>query len=255
MKDIFYISLIGVFLLSSCRKQGREDWPNSYSDDFESYDVIDSIIDGDNQHWSFFQKTFDQNEISIDSIVTHSGNRSIKSAAVAGADGSASKASINKQFMAFWEDEVVRIDFWCYLVGDESAEWLFLFDLEEKVAVGAGPGMRLALVDDELTLEHKYPNPNVHQNDETAVKFPRDQWVNITFETKLSRKKKGYVKVWQDGLLVIDQDNWKTLPKDILYFNQGTRGGYSQIEFGITANSQDNDHVMYVDDISVLKVE
>ena len=68
---------------------------------------------------------------------------------------------------------------------------------------------------------------------------------------EISRKKKGYVKVYQDGVLVIDQDKWKTLPKDVLYFNQGTRGGYSQIEFGITANSKDNDHVMYVDDVTV----
>lgn len=253
MKKLFVISI--VLVLVSCRKHGRDDWPNSYVDDFEEYDSIAAIINGDNQNWSFFQKTFDGNEISIDSTITHSGSRSIKSVAVAGFDGDASKSSINKQFMAFWEGETVMIDFWVYLVGTESAEWMFIFDLEEKVPIGAGPGMRLALVDDAITLEHKYPNPNVYQDESTLVKFPRDQWVNINFEAKLSRKKKGYVKVRQDGQLIIDQDKWRTLPKDILYFNQGTRGGYSQIEFGITANSKDNDHVMYVDDVSVFVIE
>lgn len=249
MRRLLLISIS--FLLFACHKQGRKDWPNFYADNFEAYDHIDSTVDGNNELWSYFQITDEENEVAIDSSVVHSGSRSFRSKAVPGYDGSASKASLNKQFMAFWEDEVVRIDFWCYLVGNASAEWLFLCDLEEKVNVGAGPGMRLALVEDELLVEHKYPNPNIAQPDETAVKFPRDQWVNIVFETKLSRKKTGYVKVWQDGILVINQDNWKTLPKDMLYFNQGTRGGYSQIEFGITANTQDNEMVMYVDDIVV----
>lgn len=157
--------------------------------------------------------------------------------------------------MAFWEGEKVQVDFWLYLEGTKSAEWMFIFDLEEKTPIGAGAGMRLALVDDQITVEHKYPNPNIHQEEESAIKFPRDQWVNVRFETLLSTKKKGYVKVWQDGLLIIEQNNWKTLPKDLLYANQGSRKGYSQIEFGITANSSDNDMIMFVDDVLVKVID
>jgi hypothetical protein len=58
----------------------------------------------------------------------------------------ASKCSLVKNKMAFWEGETVRISFWCYLKGNAPASWLFLFDLEEKVAIGAGPGMRIANV-------------------------------------------------------------------------------------------------------------
>jgi hypothetical protein len=250
MRIVFIIS---VLLLVSCRKQGREDWPNTYQDGFESYNEIEDIIDGDNEQWSFFQQTYEENELTIDTTIYHTGGKSVKSSAVKTMNGNASKCSINKQFMAFWEGETVVVDFWMYLEGNESCEWLFLFDLEEKVPVGAGPGMRLALVENQITLEHKFPNPNVFQPEATAIDFPRDQWVNVRFETKLSRKKNGYVIVHQDGVEIINQQNWQTLPKDILYFNQGTRGGYSQIEFGITANTSDNDMVMYVDDVNVYK--
>lgn len=241
-----------LMLAFSCKKEKVFDGPDYYSDGFESYNSIDSIIDGDNEKWSFFQLTYEGNNVSIDSLITHSGNRSVKSEAkAANNENGASKASINKQFMAFFEGETVQVDFWIYIVGEAEANWMFIFDLEEKVPIGAGPGMRLALVENELTLEHKFPNPNVHQNEEDAVKMPRDQWVHIRFETLLSRKKKGYVKVYQDDVLVIETKNWKTLPSDILYFQQGTKGMYDQIEFGITANSQDNDMIMYVDDIEV----
>lgn len=241
---------IPLFLVFSCKKTVF-DGPNTYTDDFEAYDSIAQIVEGDNINWSFFQLTREENEVSIDSLITHSGNRSVKSVAVASSeDEGASKASINKQFMAFYEEETVVADFWIYIVGSVSAEWMFIFDLEEKVPVGAGPGMRLAIVDDKLTLEHKFLNPEVFQEGSGTL-LPRDQWVNIRFETKLSRKKKGYVRVYQDDLLVLSADNWKTLPSDVLYFSQGTKGMYSQIEFGITANSRDNPMVMYVDDVSV----
>ena len=250
MKKLSILLLLLVF--GACNTEKIFEGPNFYVDNFENYTVIDDLIDGDNVRWSFFQNTFSENTIEVDTTIFHTGKRSIKfTAANSNKSQGASKASINKQFMAFWEGEVVSIDFWYYIVGTNKADWLFLFDLEEKTAIGAGPGMRLALEDNKLLVEHKYPNPDIRQPKDGGVEFPRDQWVNIRFEAKLAQKKKGYVKVWQDGKLILEQYNWKTLPSDILYFQQGTKGMYSQIEFGITANTHDNPMVAYVDDISV----
>jgi hypothetical protein len=109
--------------------------------------------------------------------------------------------------------------------------------------------MRLAMVDNAIRVEHKFLNPDIIQPEGQEVLFPRNQWVQLTFETKLSQKKDGYVKIYQDNQLIIEQYNWKTLPTDLLYFQQGTKGMYSSIEFGITANSFDNDMVLYVDDV------
>lgn len=69
------------------------------------------------------------------------------------------------------------------------------------------------------------------------------------------KKKEGTVKVWQDDILILEQYNWQTLPVDILYIIQGTKGMYSQIEFGVTANSSDNPTTVYVDDIDVRIIE
>jgi hypothetical protein len=252
---IAIVLIAGIFLFS-CQKEKHFDGPNNFSEDFSAYTTIEDIIDGNNEQWSFFQKTFEGNTTSIDTVIFHSSGKSFKSHAVPStAEKGASKASINKQFMAFWEGETVGIEAWYYIEGTASAQWMFLFDLEEKTSIGAGPGMRLALVNNQLLVEHKYPNPNINQIDGSEIDFPRDQWVKIRFETKLSQKKKGYVKVWQDDHLIIEQNDWQTLPKDILYFQQGTKGMYSQIEFGVTANSSDNPMTVYVDDIDVRLVE
>jgi len=253
MKTNFLI--FATLLLFSCNKKKFFDGPDSYTDNFESYLSADSLIDGANQKWSFFQITYAENSVSIDTTIFHSGGKSLRSVAGKTIDGDGvSKASINKHKMAFWEKDIVVIDAWYYIEGNDNAQWLFLIDLEEQSAIGAGPGMRLALVDNALRVEYKYNNPDVVQASGQEKQFPRNQWVNLRLEIKLSQKKKGYVKVWQDGILILDKDKEITLPDDILYFQQGTKGMYSSIEFGVTANTVDNSMTVFVDDISVSKI-
>lgn len=249
MKIVFYISAIS--LLLACNKEKYFGGPNSYTDNFESYVNIDSTIDGDNLYWSFFQRTIEGNGSVIDTVETHSGNQSIKFFAAASTENEVSKSSISKQKMAFYEGDIVHVEMWYYIEATASADWLFLFDIEEKTAIGAGPGMRLAIDNDQLVVEHKYLNPNIYQTPGQEKLVPRDEWFKITFETELSQKKNGYVKVWQNDTLIIEQYNWMTLPKDILYAQQGTKGMYTSLEFGLTANSKDNPMVIYLDDVSV----
>lgn len=254
MKALISFLIISL-ALTSCNKKKHFAGPNSYDDSFENYTTIDAmIVEEDDKYWSFFQLTKDGNTHTIDTIIKHSGNKSFKSVAVASEGSSVSKASVAKQNMAFWEKETVHISAWYYLEGTGSAQWLFIMDLEEQAAIGAGPGMRLAIVDGALRVEHKFFNNDIIQSG-TPLLFPRDQWVQVELEVKLSQKKKGSVKVWQNGTLIIDQDKWRTLPKDFLYSQQGTKGMYSSIEFGITANTKDHNTVLYIDDISVKRVD
>lgn len=240
----------------SCNKEKYFDGPDHYSDDFEAYSKIEDLIDGNDEKWSYFQLTFDENSLSVDSTFSHTGTQSMHFyAAVSTEEKGASKCSISKQKMAFYEGETVSVEAWYYLVGNETANWLFLFDLEEQTAIGAGPGMRIAMVDNALRIEHKYFNPDILQLNNDTVLFPRNEWVKVNFESKLSKKKKGYVKVWQNDQLIIHQENWKTLPTDFLYSQQGTKGMYTSIEFGITANTHDNPIELYVDDIIVKKLD
>lgn len=250
MKKTLLILFLGILIFSACDKKKYFDGPNQYTDSFENYNIKDSLIDGENIRWSFFQLTKPSNSISIDSIQFHSGKKSLLCTAEK-SDAIISKASTTKQFMAFWEGQTLVSECWYYIEGTDSLNWLFLMDLEEKVAIGAGPGMRLALVNDKIRVEHKYYNPDIIQNQGSPINFPRNQWVKLRFETLLSKKKKGNVRVYQNDVLIISQDNWKTLPTDFLYFQQGTKGMYNSVEFGITANSKDNASKVYIDDVNV----
>ncbi len=254
MKKHAYLLLL-VALVFACNKRKLFDGPNAFEDDFESYSNMDALFVTPDSNWSYFQNTIAGNAISVDTSKAHSGTQSIRFEAKAAVEGgTASKASIAKQKLAFWEGETMHAEAWYYLEGTDSLKWLFLMDLEEQTAIGAGPGIRLALVNDKIRVEHKYLVPDILQIPAQTTTFPRNQWVLLALEIKLSQKKKGTVKVWQDGKLIIEASERQTLPTDILYAQQGTKGMYSSMEFGLTANSFENDAVLFLDDIKFFRL-
>lgn len=252
-KVIFFLLFFGGLI--SCSKEKYFDGPDFYQDDFESYHRLEDLLLDDDVRWSYTQLTMTPNNITVDSTFAHSGSKSLKFNASKSNSETVSKASIAKQKMAFWENETVRLTAWYYLQGNDPLEWLFLMDLEEQATIGAGPGMRIAMVNNQLRIEHKFLEDDIIQDASTALDFPRNQWVEIRWEIKLSRKHKGTVKLWQDGQLLIDAKERVTLPKDLLYFQLGTKGMYSSCEIGITANSKDTDLVLWVDDVRFEKVD
>lgn len=249
MKQLLLI--LGIALIfSGCNKEKHFGGPNSFTDDFEGYSTIEELlIDGD-VYWSSTQQTYDENTITLSTEQAHSGTNSLKFDAVVSTDEKLSKCSIFKQKMAFYEGEIVRSEIWYYIDGEQELDWLFLMDLEEQTAIGAGPGIRVANVGSGNygTIEFKFKEGNLEQQ---SVSFPRNQWFKITFETLLSQKKKGWVKLYMNDQLIIEEQNTKTLPKDILYNLQGTKAMHTSMEIGITANSFSNDAVLYADDFSI----
>ncbi len=254
MKIKILAVLISAIILSGCKKEEFFDGPDFFQDDFESYSSLNDLLLTDDKLWSFTQLTRAENNITIGTTQVYSGSRSLKFVAKKSDSEGASKSSIAKQNMAFWDGETVRLSAWYFIEGTNSLEWLFLMDLEEQTAIGAGPGMRLALVDNKLRVEYKFNEKDITQQAGQEVNFPRNQWVQVIWEVKLSQKDKGSVRLWQNGQLIIDSKNNRTLPKDILYFQQGTKGMYSSCEIGITANSKDNDLTIWVDDVKFEKV-
>ena len=250
MQNKFIISFF-LILCCSCNKERFFDGPDFYHDDFESYFESGELISYDDINWSFTQLTLEGNNITVDTNNVHSGNKSLKFTALKSDDQEVSKCSLSKQNMAFWEGETLRITAWYFIEGTNSLDWLFLCDMEEQALVGAGPGMRLALVNNQLRVEYKFNEKDIVQAIGQEIDFPRNQWVELIWEVKLSQKNKGTVKLWQNGQLIIDGNNKRTLPKDVLYSLQGTKGMYSSIEIGITANSRDNDLTMWADDVTI----
>jgi hypothetical protein len=216
MKIEIVTILFVAIIFTGCNKEKFFDGPDFFQDDIESYSTLSDLLLPNDQYWSFTQLTRAENNITIDTTKVHSGNKSLKFVAKKSDNDGASKSSIAKQNMAFWDGETVRMSAWYFIEGTNALDWLFLMDLEEQAAIGAGPGMRLALVDNKLRVEYKFNE--------------------------------------KDGQLIIDSKNNRTLPKDILYFQQGTKGMYSSCEIGITANSKDNNLTIWVDDIKFEKL-
>ena len=248
MKKIIILFVFGTLIIS-CNKEKFFDGPDFFEDDFENYSALEDLLSDEDENWSFTQLTNENNIILVDTSKFHSGNRSLKFIAARSTNELLSKCSIAKQNMAFWEGETVRLSGWYFIEGTNALDWLFLFDLEEQTAIGAGPGMRLALVNNQLLVEYKFYESSILQPIGQEIDFPRNEWVEIVWEVKLSQKNEGTVKLWQNGILIIDTKNNRTLPKDLLYSQQGTKGMYSSVEIGITANSKDNDLTIWVHDI------
>lgn len=244
--------LFGVMtsLLLSCNKEKHFAGPNSFSDDFESYSSFDELLLEDDVNWSATQQTYNENTISLSTEQAHSGTTSLKFDAVVSTGDKLSKCSVFKQRMAFFEGETVRSSVWYYIDGELELDWLFLMDLEEQTNIGAGPGMRVANVGTGNfgAVEFKFKEGNLLQETHS---FPRNQWFKITLETHLSQKKKGWVRLYLNDELIIEDTDTRTLPKDFLYNLQGTKGMYTGIEIGITANSFSNGAVVYADDFSI----
>jgi hypothetical protein len=242
---IVFVLLLSAGCLEPIGYEGTED----YSDGFESYTSFEDIDEDDR---FFFQLTYPENIISIDTTRPYAGNQCLRFFGKGEVDDVLSKCSMMQRRLALREGKIVTASGWFYLDSNATLASLYLLDMEERTPIGAGPGMRV-LIDEanELQLNHKFPNPTLRQDSTTARQVPRKTWFKITLESLLSQKEDGWVKVYQNDTLVIEQYDWQTLPVDLLYFQQGTKGVYSSIEFGVTANSSPEDVTVFVDEIEV----
>ncbi len=250
MKKIFFVYFI--FLLGfsalSCSKKKFDTGRNSINEDFEGIkNVKELFLDG---NWKYYQQTKVNNYIKIDTINPHSGHNCLKIYAV---KGIISKSDIANNKMSFWKNDIVQISAWYYLKGNDKLNFVFLCDLEENATIGASPGIRIAIDKNGYLLveRKKYEEPTIEQTTKNKVLFPRNKWVKLKIEIYLQQNNTGYIKLWQNNDQIIDAQNVQTLPKDRLYFIQGTKGMYQSIQIGVTATSSDTDIIMYIDDIKI----
>jgi hypothetical protein len=150
------------------------------------------------------------NTIRLDSINPHSGNQCLIFFAAKSENG-ASKSDIAHNKLAFHEGNTFYGSCWFYLEGAQSLDYIFLFDLEESVPIGAGTGIRVALAADEaelfLVLErNKLVNEaTLIQTESDKIAFTRNEWVHLELSVLMKRNRKGTLKICQNNLLIIDE--------------------------------------------------
>jgi hypothetical protein len=250
--------LFFLIIVNGCYKAKQEyieNAINSYSDDFESYLHADSLYVG--SHYNGNQLTFDGNFIAIDTTIVHSGNQSLRMFAKPSNGSDISKASLLKNDFGFENGAVVEYVCWYYISSTGGLSNFFLADFEDPAYISASPGFRIMLnADEEIVVErNKMNHSTLQQNNSVKRKFPKDRWVKLKIEFKLSQRKKGYIKIWQDDELILDHTNVITLPKDFIYVTQGTAGFLRQMEVGITANGTSSDIYLYVDDLAIRQLQ
>ena len=251
MNKLLIVFLILSFVFVGCNKEEFFKGKESIDEDFEAINNVDELLF--NENWEYYQQTELNNYIKIDSLNPHSGSNCLK---VFAAKGTISKSDIANNKMAFWEDDIVQISAWFYIKGTDKLNYVFLFDIEEDAMIGASPGIRIAINEDGyLIIERKkYGQSTIRQAKDNEIIFPRNQWVELKMELDLQQKKKGFIKLWQDNHLLINAKDIQTLPKDKLYFIQGTKGMYQSVQIGVTATTSDHDVTMFIDDIEIKKL-
>lgn len=248
------LSFISVFLLLlSCKKLSFEGAIESLFEDFETYSFGDSaaVLEGD--QWTSFTYTNNQNALRVDTTVVHQGNNSMRFDAVA-SNGDVSKCDLHTVNLLLQEKDIFHFSGWYFIEG--NTENLFIADFETNAEISSSPGTRIAInTDGYLWVERsKMLELDIYQTSGQEVVFPTNQWVHLEVEFKLSIKKKGYIKLWQDGMLLIDQSNIRTNPKDVLFITLGTARVLNSLEVGITAAGSAGSTTMWVDDIQVEKL-
>lgn len=254
----YFVFIIAIFIVTliGCHKEDIGPGLKEYHDDFERYSTWEELVDSlGGDRWTEFninEINTSANPISLDTVIFHSGRQSVRFEASQNDPGfvEVAKCNLNKNGFYFPHGETLKYSSWFYL--ERAANdygTFFVFDLGE--VVGGTSEIRIMAWEENLELErNKLGLPNLFQ-EQPAKLFPVNQWCHIELEVKLSQYRYGAVKMWLDGEEIINDDNIITMPKDRGTLVWGTKGYYERIQVGITAKSQTQDLVLYVDDVDI----
>lgn len=281
MGRVFFI-IIFIFCVSCGSDDNTVEPPIDsflFEDGFETQsNSIDELFLSDESRWSNIQRSNPSNEIneiSISNIIFSEGNNALRIFAFK-SDNLLSKMDIEKGgFKAFAGDRIViRADF--YLNSTVNIENLFLIDLEccscwdpsvdaEPSSDGDNqcPGIRLKMSggNDFLSIERgKISASTLAQ---TSFQFPRNEWVSVEWEVKLSDNEDGMNKLSVNGNEVISSSGMNmpnaqvfrdVFAENGIDFNLQEPVFYERIQIGATANPTTQDIELFVDNFSI-KIE
>ncbi|MEL7003784.1 MAG: heparin lyase I family protein [Bacteroidota bacterium] len=266
------LTLIGIIIiLSSCSKDDNVPEVENvvdylFEDGFETTgNDLQELFPSDGSRWSNLQQVNPdngENEIEIESIVTIEGNNSLRINAKA-SDNILSKADIEKGDFNAPEGSTVKISASFYIGSTDNIENLLLIDLEccscwdPSVPDNRCPGIRLMMKNnDHLSIERgKILGSTIVQSN---VSFPRNEWVNVVWELKLSQNNDGFNKLSINNQEVISESGMN-MPNASLFETEFANNGidfelqeplfYERFQIGATANPTQFDIELFIDDV------
>lgn len=269
------IVLLGfVIIMTACNKDDNatieveSEVDYLFEDGFETTgnDLIE-LFPNDGSRWSNLQQVNPdngENEIDIESTITNQGNNSLRIYAEA-SDNTLSKADIEKGGFNAPEGSTVRISANFYIVSTDNIENLLLIDLEccscwdPNISDNQCPGIRIMMKDnDHLSIERgKILNSTIEQSD---ISFPRNEWVNVIWELKLSPNDDGINKLFVNNQEAI-AENGINMPNASLFEAEFANSGidfelqepvfYERLQIGATANPTQFGVELFIDDVKI----
>tara|TARA_R110002012_G_scaffold114079_1_gene260357 strand:+ start:176397 stop:177236 length:840 start_codon:yes stop_codon:yes gene_type:complete len=279
MKIRMKLILIGlVLILVSCSKNDGVAPENEnrdgylFEDGFEtSGNDLSELFPNDGSRWSNLQQVDTnggENEIDLESSIVSEGNNSLRIYARA-SDNTLSKANIEKAGFNAPEGSIVSISANFYIASTENIENLLLIDLEccscwdPRVPDNQCPGIRLMMKDnDYLSIERgKILGSTIVQSE---IAFPRNEWVNVVWELKLSQNNDGINKLFINNQEVLSESGMN-MPNKSLFETEFANNGidfelqeplfYERFQIGATANPTPFDVELFIDDVKFEIIE
>lgn len=216
--------------------------------------------------WHRYNRTRKNNWLELSREQAHKGHQSLKMFAEGTRGGKLSKSSIIRDGFFFKQGQRVKISTWFFIPSGQSLKHITLLDLEcttcwskFNLFANQSPGVRLQISDDSGVIYVErgkigYRNKSFTQSRGQEVSLPKDRWTRIDWVLDLAIGDAGLTEVFIDGELIIS-GRGTNMPDPAVFLkvgvilNKPTR--YDNIEFGISANSQPTDVLIYMDDIIV----
>ncbi|MDW3197496.1 MAG: hypothetical protein R8G66_34340 [Cytophagales bacterium] len=270
MKKLAFVLIIA---LCSCTSDDSSTVPDKlifqFEDGFEvTNNDLQQLFSSDGNRWSSIQQVGERNLIEINQSIVSDGQHSLRVFAEATED-ILSKMGIEKFGFEASENSTVRIEADFYIASEFDLENLLLIDLEccscwdPTVPDNQCPGIRLMMKgNDFLSIERgKILGSTLTQSN---VVFPRNEWVNLVWELKLSPNDDGVNILHINGQEAIHANGMNMPNADIFREDAATVGInfelqepvlYERLQIGATANPTEFDVEIFIDNFKFSVIE
>jgi hypothetical protein len=179
------------------------------------------------------------NNAAIVSDTFYSGNAAMRFHAETNQPNGVSSSALNSNENLFLREEMVfSVDCRIMIPSYSSSNNLEIMRLEANDSADDPSGVSFFLDEDgALSLNRSAMGlSNIHQEIGTKTAFPTNQWVNVHIDYLADARSRGYVKIWQDEVLVLEALSTETMPKAKLHLSEKGKNYFSKLSFGILSN-------------------
>jgi len=226
----------------------------NYLETFDTVSTLNELITPIKWHAINFVPV-SSNILEISNSRFLSASHSLKAFAVP-SDTLISKASIERKGYDFVEGDTIFIQASFYFEPDADLNEIYLMDIECEQCYSQAPGPRLKVSNGFISIDRgKIGFTGSFKENKRSIRT--GEWFRISWYMILGKNSKGSTKVFLNGQEVMDTTG-TNIPDRVIFSANGVTLSAEKLdrfEVGLTANSSSKAALLYVDDVSMGKVE